>query len=120
MKSVSAIATIALSGIVFQAAVAATTLTINEVTAAGRQAEKSPKALKSLAGKPISLEIGPRDNDPHFRSALGDPGITVICQASSEIASGNISAVIESFELDVDSGREQINVLKLKNCKNAG
>jgi len=117
MKSVFALATIALAGLVSQSAHAAGPLTIQDVTAAARKAEKSPQSLKSLIGKPIALEIGPRDNDPHFRSALGDPGITVICQAGSDIVSGNISATVESLELDVDSGSEQINVLKLKNCK---
>ena len=119
MKSVFALATIVLAGLVSQSAHAASPLTIQDVTTAARKAEKSPKSLKSLAGMPIALEIGPRDNDPHFRTAVGDPGITVVCQPGSEIASGNISATIESFELDVDSGREQINVLKLKNCKKA-
>lgn len=120
MKSVFALASLALASVFAQSAHAATTLTIQDVTAAARKAEKSPKSLKAIAGKPISLEIVPRDDDPHFRSAVGDPGVTVLCQPGAGIDSGKISATVESFELDVDNGREQINVLKLKNCKKSG
>lgn len=91
------------------------TLTVKDLTAAASKVEHDPNAVNALLGKTFRLVLI-KTSKTHLFEIAGDLGLTAICPPAERFEGGVITAKLVSFELDVDLGGLDGNVVKLDSC----